>query len=453
MHTLIYTSFIDNLDRLVPVKLLAHPGVRTAHITCGAGDTPSLEFLQELAPAIQRLDVSLATPGLGCGAFPVLNRLTAFQCQTTLPSTSFLRHLGSLPELRILDVYVGSKTLSPLVDGAAMFPSLQRLLLTVTGLDVDVPAFLGLVTSKELKMVYVNFDRQPTSAQIRHCARVVAKQPHLSRVDFRVQPAYDADIWVVDEELKQTEPYIVTGNDLRPLLAVPHMTTFVMRGIPLSFKDEDIQDMALAWPQLKDLVLGSASETALLGLTLESLKPLSAHCPKLRSLAVSLDTTSPAPSSSGSRKSLRKLKNFAKLRPLSLSRRHSQPSLALAFSNDPPGWSGIDSEPACTRLESLDLSNSLITDPHYVASFIARYFPNVREVTDVTFIVSNLNMLEKVNKVLKKQGMERWEAFDRMAEEAGETFHNSLCFCGHCKINPLFLILYSSGSDAALIGE
>ena len=450
------TSSADSPDCFIPIKLLAHPGVRTVHITCGAaGDTP-LEFLQELAPDIQRLYVSLATPCRERGAFSDLHRLTTFYCRTTLCSSVFLRHLGCLPDLRIVDVYVDSKTLSPLTDDTAMFPTLQRLLLTVSGSDtVDVPRFLRVVASKELEMVSVTLDRLPTSASISLCAQIIAKQPNLSRVYFLVQLPFDLDSEVItnliiDDELMQTEPYIVTGNDLRPLLAVTHMCTLVMRGIPLSFKDGDLQEMALAWPHLKDLVLGSAPETSLLGVTLEGLKPLSEHCPMLRSLAVVLDATSPHPSF-WSRRSLRTLKNIARLRPMGSSRRHSQAS-SLTISTGPPNWDNVDSEPVavCTRLECLDLSNSLIRDPSYVASFIARYFPNVREVADVSLIgPDNLHMLEKVNKALKKHGKERWQVFDKKAGEAGlpETFHSSSCCCGHCRMNSLYLILYPSGLD------
>ena len=444
-------------DMLLPVKLLAHSGLRALRVSCNLGRdyeiTPSLDFLSQLAPGLRKLHMSFPAslferPSRSRVAVPNLDHLTAFHCQSNLLSPPLFLRLGQLPGLKALNVHIDRQVTSTLVDDTTLFPSLQSLLLTTAGHNIDIVSVLRLISSANLKTFYLSLEHQPSAADLRQYIRLLTQKPLLARLDIRVNRGFSLDPWVEDDQLDETEKSIITGDDLRPLLALPRMTTFVLRDIPLSLTDGHLQEIALAWPLLKDLVLGPSLRTRRLGVTLEGLKPLSLHCPKLRSLALSMYATSPTGPPPPSRRfeSLRRFKGIAKLRPAMLSKRHSRADLSATLaSHDATGWCG--SESVCTRLEYLDIGNSTIDDPQYVATFVAQHFPNVRTVTDLGYVTENFRTMAKINKLLRKQGKERWAAFDRMAPDPDAQSHLGACVCGRCKINPLFAILYASSMD------
>ena len=145
-------------------------------------------------------------------------------------------------------------------------------------------------------------------------------------------------------------------------------------------------------------------------MTLEGLKPLSSHCPELRSLVVSIDATfrrrSPA------------LKSFR-----DLFTRNSYPSANLAA--DPAKTIGVGGGSVCTQLKAMDIGLSMVNDPRHAASIISQFFPNVRRVgathlrpcseTEQRPLREPEKIMKMLNKELCSRSAEQWAILDKMA--------------------------------------
>ena len=414
-------------DPLLPVNLLAHPGVRSLkiHFNMRATCPPSLAFLEQLVPEVRSLDVLPAQDHPVTIVFPEIKSLTEVRCRNMLLTSPFLRHVGHLPNLKTLEAYIDVKSLEPRIEQTGMFPALRCLLLRSSGLT-EVLWLLDHITSRRLETFHVELRREPATPDVQQCVKALSRQPRLSRLDIRVRASdrRESDPQIVDEVLISTAGCIVAGDDLSPFFALPLMSTFVLHNLPLSLEARHVEAMAVAWPNLQDLVLGAGPGS---GLTLESLKPLSLHCPKLRSLAVSTAPTPPTSLLSGGMISFNRLRSVLGLR--------SPSDADIARVPLETTVQGLQS--VCPLLYSIDIAVSSSDNPRSVASFISQYFPNVREVSTAGYAASDAKALKKTRELLQKQGAQRWQLLDKVASE-----QDGKCHCDQCKpMNALSFVL------------
>lgn len=387
------------VDIIFLIQALVQPNLQTLRIVylVKCVNPPSFELLSLKAPRIQKLQVKLikladtaagvATNESLVSTLPGLNYLTnLLYINSTLPAPVLL-HLGRLPNLRVLNISICSESVSSLIEGDhTLFPNLGRLWLT--GVDAShIVRLLEAISSSSLDALYLLMKVQPSSALLARCVDLAARHPHLSH--FNVH--YSREVRV---RMRTTPEYIVHDVALQPLLNLPCLTTLGLRDTPLQLNDTFLHDLATSCRQLRELILGTSVRQRPSGLTMEGLRPLASHCPKLFLLAVTF-TTPPA------REITLKSKLYWVLEW------GQQSTVANDASLDPNLQMGQEAAGRSTSLKLLDIGSSHIHDPEAVAAFITRYFPNVQEVSDLWDLFSSHKNMHKLNKLIRKWGRER----------------------------------------------
>ena len=84
-----------------------------------------------------------------------------------------------------------------------------------------------------------------------------------------------------------------TIRDLRPLFNFAHLRVLSLEGLSsFTFDDDDIAELASAWPDIEELALSTCADHPIASLpTFQSLIHLVRACPKLRALSLVVDTT------------------------------------------------------------------------------------------------------------------------------------------------------------------
>ena len=191
LHTVIYRTFDDQPVNLLPVKLLAHPGLHTLRLCCRwqSGSGRDLVFLQKLAPRLQIFDGSYSAWMTGpiSLVLPKWNHLTMFHCSEVRSTPAGLWFLGQLPKLRSLDIYVDARISSPPTGRKVLFPALQSLSVTTSEPYVDLARLLQLVASRRLRTFcwLICHGEASSDTTLRQCLLLLAQQPLLSRLDIR----------------------------------------------------------------------------------------------------------------------------------------------------------------------------------------------------------------------------------------------------------------------------
>jgi hypothetical protein len=85
----------------------------------------------------------------------------------------------------------------------------------------------------------------------------------------------------------------------RPLLAIRTLKTLVIRGFRHTLGDDDLEQMALAWPQLEDIALYDGTPTSATTpcsrITMNGIATLLKHCPMLSTLGLTIDASTTHP--------------------------------------------------------------------------------------------------------------------------------------------------------------
>ncbi|KAF7789680.1 hypothetical protein EIP86_000626 [Pleurotus ostreatoroseus] len=343
--------------------------------------SPSFDILRLKAPRLQKLQVKLAKLG-GSSAGAAANRsllslipnfsllTTLLYIDTILPTTVIV-HLGTLPHLKVLNAALGSGSTSTLAEQRTLFPKLRRLWLAAID-AADVADLLEAISSTSLESLYFVVKVQPKSTLFGRCLDLAARHPQLSQLNIH----YSREVRV---RTNLTLEYIVDSVALQPLLKLPHLTNLGLRDTPLQLNDDFIHSLATSASQLRELVLGTSVRQRTSGLTMEGLKPLALHCPKLYLLAMTF-ATPPAREST-----LKSKLNW-------VFDRHQQ----HAVTDGEEGRS--------TSLRFLDIGSSRIQDPEAVAAFVTRYFPNVQEISDLWDLFLSHKNIGKLNRLIRKWG-------------------------------------------------
>lgn len=314
--------------------------------TCIPGNVESfLEAVVTVSPRLQELDLGNAkgAPVLESSTLSSLvcrmNSLRHLSCGWRALEPQAILHLASLPSLRVLHIrnpadYILQCLLSV---PAKSFPLLQHL-------SLRAPPFTACATllthlrPHELVSVTLTCETLPNAREVEQyfwalrnsCStsvfRCVTLADHyIPSWNFSILDTPDAD------------DRLFTSTVFAPLLGFENLTTLeICLSFPFKLSNDDILDMAIAWPKLQCLQLGSVrgwkQESHV---TFDGLVPLAIHCPDLERLGLTINGT--------------ELPNTSEL--------------AYVPHN---------------KLTHLHLGSSIITDADVVAAFLLKLFPNLK---------------------------------------------------------------------------
>ncbi|KAJ7770738.1 hypothetical protein B0H16DRAFT_1411002 [Mycena metata] len=204
---------------------------------------------------------------------------------------SALTHLARLPRLQTLEIRCAapdSFVLNP-DEGDIPFASLVRLTLPACEGATAILAAIGVCSLVEFECTESfspptqNITRELYTTLANSCSHTSLKILSVSGDDRDLDP-------VLDEEV---DTYSVTEDCLAPLFSFANLT-YVSLSHPVGFDLDDavIRRMATAWPRIESLALHSGTARHLpTRVTLAGLEAISEHCPRLKSLWITLDAT------------------------------------------------------------------------------------------------------------------------------------------------------------------
>lgn len=308
---------------LVPIHILVSSVLKqlTVHVRKSSGRGTHLrrglrrlfEKLHVTSPPIQH--ISFEFNHCNCPKYQTL--LTALLCHKTLTTVrtsytpigaSALAVLSHLPHLRDLQVRVLASDQHVVSAFSHMrsprpFRSLAKVSYAVDDMAV-VHCLLRAATSRSL--TYINIcmlaDVSPKDAQ-EFTAIVARHHPALEYLELRLRNPVPRDPNDPDEVAPDQDA--LPSEMIRPLLALPHLSTLNMASCPVVVDDSLVARMAIAWPNIVRLELCShfhgyddLGVRPPAHVHLAALLPLFEGCKKLQRLGLPLDTrltTAPVP--------------------------------------------------------------------------------------------------------------------------------------------------------------
>ncbi|KAJ7772279.1 hypothetical protein B0H16DRAFT_1512947 [Mycena metata] len=276
--------------RVIPFLLA--PGIERITIALRQIDTAShfLPTLPQRCPSITYLDISNWDNGDTQSSSAVVQNLPQMQelrvYSLNRQALEYVRRLPTLKTLLIEDFTVDL----PVDDNADAhsYSSLKDLEFGRTRVH-RVTEFLKITRNCSLQRLHIgSFESETaTAANMASLFSTLAAQrcSHTSLRTIRYHtrssnsPPSDPDI------------YALTGHMIRPLFRFTNMVTVtIYQPCGLDITDDDVSQLASAWPCLEFLSLGGIYQVAS-RVTLHALYVLASHCPRLLSLSISLDAT------------------------------------------------------------------------------------------------------------------------------------------------------------------
>ncbi|KAI0922276.1 hypothetical protein AcW2_007015 [Taiwanofungus camphoratus] len=227
-------------------------------------------------------------------------------------SACMLKLLLSMPRLRIAELSIDPGVrISSCCEGnqGPYLPALESLKLAVTNLDVNSLVLLMPIQSRDLSVFWLAYQERPTSLMLRQHLAIASNRRTLKHVQFDYQPVdFSDEIELIDPQ--ESKKFIIDAGTIRPLFRLHGLRILIIHSRFLKLDDATLADIASAFPHLEELVLAPRYVTFNpddYEVTLEGLRYLSERCPRLHSLAISLDASilpqQPIAPSSGSQSS------------------------------------------------------------------------------------------------------------------------------------------------------
>lgn len=189
-----------------------------------------------------------------------------------------LERIGSMSSLVELSLDFTESTIPPL-DKDIGLKDLKKL--TITAPTPFMQTFLPHIGTTTLEAFIAEAPSNPPVDKKEFLAYVVTRwRDTLRRIDL-IHQYLGADAENIAEELNITV--------LSPLLPLKKLTHFRLEGYTLELRDENVADLAIAWPNIVTLMLPFISSVRPRP-TITSLRTLAQRCPKLRKLRLPLDT-------------------------------------------------------------------------------------------------------------------------------------------------------------------
>ncbi|KIM86633.1 hypothetical protein PILCRDRAFT_310265 [Piloderma croceum F 1598] len=289
---------LENVQLFIGTKLIAFflqfsaincdESTGAAVLTALKSKSPLLEELEISAGPQTSLTLSFALSDLLCG----LKHLKSFSSPCIALTNAALGHLASLPALRLLGLGIQNEELftpMPVVPTIQAFPALREITIWARHLANAVD-MIGFICSSALEVAIFHIETPPSASLIHHLFLKLLENcssASLTRI-YGFQDDFTA-------EWNEGDNYVDIDN-FRPLLSFSNLE-YVWINACISFElvdDALIRDVAMAWPNLRQLDFGSMSCWGLSSrVTLAGLVPLCNNCPNLQVLGLTLDTSMP----------------------------------------------------------------------------------------------------------------------------------------------------------------
>ncbi|KAI0917094.1 hypothetical protein AcV7_009823 [Taiwanofungus camphoratus] len=282
---------ITNMSVYMTMDLGEHDSLVTqleAALTYFAAHSPFLEHMTFICPLVPRLGTAISNVLLRHSG---LRTVYTFQTPDTPMSAEALLHLSRLSTLEKLSVRTDNFTgieggmQSLLTHSDLVFPALQCLVIYSDTL-ANCNLLLDAVQSSQLEYLHILVLHPPIASEVQQFTSGLVRHPSnasLASINFtsgQGSPRHDSK-------------YIISGANLKPLLSLKNIRECKIElRCPLALDNTFVKDLAMAWPQLCSLELGTEwrRDTGTPGVTLKGLIPLIQHCPFLTILGLPINT-------------------------------------------------------------------------------------------------------------------------------------------------------------------
>ncbi|OJT15409.1 hypothetical protein TRAPUB_8038, partial [Trametes pubescens] len=271
-------------------------------------------------------------------------RLKSFTAEVFL-SANCMAALAELPALLVLQTVVEQAEVNVLAALTCLregpyFPALRLLALNVDGLDGSTETILQAIQSGDLHTVSLHATFQPGASAVKQHLEVIAASPYRNAL-ISLRLGFDRPF-----SRNAAYPAFDVGHALQPLYALPQIDTFTIQGHKLIVDASTLRDIATAWRKLEILSIIDMTDQphpdSEAHVPLDALVPFARGCPSLYLLELHANALAVPDEAT-----------VARLLP----------------------------QPSQSTLQYLGMYDAPITshaDP--VAAFLARLFPNLREV-------------------------------------------------------------------------
>jgi len=323
---------LASLDLLLDGKFYASPNALDALTSCS--HVRSLRTRETPLAAVADTPIFV---------FPAISEFHSLETATINDcSWELLTRLAQLKKLQGLSIDLCSSTdVYPVPPTLDTFPELRTLSVYFETVDMSL-AFLrwaSLCKLTNLKIISTDFSRADYSADLQELlALIPSRCPFLQHIEMDL----------TFSRPRQPVPWVLSKSILTPYLALRNLRVLDLTLAPRSyspmFTDDELEQMAKAWPYLEKLHIKGYANGWILPtkLTLGCIVRLIRHCPKLVAFSLVFDAMK-VPEA-----------NFT----------NADGSIVRNGS-----------------IQSLDVGNSPISSSHQVAAYLGRLMPALREIT------------------------------------------------------------------------
>lgn len=292
---------LENVHLFIGTKLIAF-FLQFSAISCDESTGGAiLTALKSKSPSLEELEISAGpqtSPTLSFALSDLLcelKHLKSFSSPCIPLTNAAFEHLASLPALRLLGlgIYDGNLFASmPIVHSTQAFPALREMTIWARHLTkmIDVIAFMR---SAALEVMIFHTETPPSASLIHHFLSNLLENCSTSSLT-RIYGFQDD--FTTERNEGDNYDYAANIHTFGPLLSFSNLE-YVWINACVSFElvnDALIRDMALAWPHLRELDLGSTSCWGLPSrVTLAGLIPFCDNCPNLQLLGLTFDVSVP----------------------------------------------------------------------------------------------------------------------------------------------------------------
>jgi len=290
-------------DTFTFIRLFLGPHIKRLHLSLSGDLLVRLSFLHSLPlryPSLTHVHLVDNSDQMDAERFAILNAVSRVVCgwsqlrHLSVPNLSpvALRHLAVLPtleQLTLTDVIRDTPMAWPRSHTVPFFPSLRELQLTCDEMSFSIGLVEAMSSSPLTSITIHTYDDIPPlecqdlfNALQGHCRHSSVTSIIM---DFSDISGHEDEPGIIPIHLK---PLFVFSNLTNVTLGLPY-------GAPFDLDDTTMNDLALAWPRIRSLVLkgvywgGTDSYPCV---TILGLVPLAQHCPELRALSIRFDARS-----------------------------------------------------------------------------------------------------------------------------------------------------------------
>lgn len=223
-----------------------------------------------------------------------------------------LIHLASLDSLVRLSIHLGNldyKNILSQSPNCLHFRGLRQLSVVTSAVDDEIQAtlsFLDAIRAEHLDTIHMKFwilydnlhrfanlnhggtpspPSIPTPSKMRQLFDAFSRLSSLETIEFD-------DTRLIKSQLLGRR-YMMDEDTISPLYKLKSLSRLQLRAVPFHLTSSAIPNLALAWPNIREMELGQKCFALHVELTVEDLLPFAKHCPKLETLGILINMERP----------------------------------------------------------------------------------------------------------------------------------------------------------------